>query len=87
MVEIGTCLTVIVVPDGIFLVKFLFGMPDADAIGDDFTVEDKVEIRLPPTFLVKVVCPCCRDVSLDVFVLDWFPGDFGGDDEGDFFKS
>ena len=85
MVEIETCLTVMVVPEGIFFVKFLFGILAA-AIGDDFTVEDKDEIRLSPTFLVKVVCPCCRDVSLAVFVLDWFPGDFGGDNERDFFK-
>lgn len=53
--EIGTCFTVIVVPEGMFLVKFLFGIfPATD--GGDFDVvalsKDAIDRRLSTDFLV-----------------------------------
>ena len=57
--DIGTCLTVIVVPEGIFLVRFLLAtIPDIPDVGFnvvDVVAEDATDRRLSPTFFVIVV--------------------------------
>ena len=57
--DIGTCLTVIVVPEGIFLVRFLLAtiadIPDEGFNVVDVVAEDATDRRLSPTFFVIVV--------------------------------
>ena len=57
--EIGTCFTVMVVPEGIFLVRFLLAtipdIPDEGFNVVDVVAEDATDRRLSPTFFVIVV--------------------------------
>lgn len=92
--EIGTCFTVMVVPEGMFLVKFLFVMAAAAINDGDLTLlavvvaVDETETRLPAGFLVIVVWPWFSDVLLfgDPILFTPSLGDFGGE-EDDLFMS
>ena len=84
MFDIGTCLTVIVVPDGMFLVRFLLAILP-DIIGDGFedgVVLDcnEVEVLLSIDFLTD--CSGCAVICFgEPTLVSWFSEDFGGDND------
>ena len=84
---IGTCFTVIVVPEGILLARLLFvALVIADDVLPLVVCVALADKALSKAFLVMVVCPCCEFLLVgpcpDLFACS---GDLGCGDV-DFFK-